>query len=270
MLKYILFLGILISIGKICDAQEALPDFSVKKGVQNHVIISWRNNFGDNISILNIQRSADGIRNFRTIYSCPNASLAINAYTDIHPAPGELYYRIYYTTKNGNYVFTDAKKIASGYVSDGLLSKLDSTKDIAIQGDETGKLHINQLRRLKDSVLYNTSDSLFFIDTHSVLYKKFNSIAAVIQAPTNTLTQVSNYLFQNTDGNVVIRLPQNNLDAFSMIIYQPNGHTVFFKINHFDNSEIILNKSSFLHAGWYPYELFENGKLKERNKFEVK
>jgi hypothetical protein len=74
----------------------------------------------------------------------------------------------------------------------------------------------------------------------------------------------------NADGNVVIRLPQNNLDAFSMNIYQLDGHTIFFKISHFDYAEIILNKSSFLRPGWYPYELFENGKLKESNKFEVK
>ena len=28
-----------------------------------------------------------------------------------------------------------------------------------------------------------------------------------------------------------------------------------------------LDKSNFVHAGWYVFELFENDKLKEKNKF---
>lgn len=252
-------------------SQEPLPDFTIKKGTQNQKVISWRNNFGDMLIVLNIQRSGDSVRNFRTVYSEPNPSLAVNAFTDMKPVPGMDYYRIYYQMKNGSYSFTKAKKVASGFVSDGLFSHLDA-KHVTIKGDEDRTVTISDFHKIADSVMLGTSDSLFYFSDSTVNYKKFNAIAAINSGPVNnnSLIPVSNYLFLNADGSLVIRIPDNKAYDYSMVIYQPEGNAVLYKIDRFPGSEIILSKSSFMRSGFYPYELFEDGKLKERSRFQIK
>ncbi|ANI89069.1 hypothetical protein A9P82_07065 [Arachidicoccus ginsenosidimutans] len=271
MLKNILFLSIFSFIIIQGFSQEILPDFTIKKGAQNQKVISWRNNFGDMISVLNIQRSNDSVRNFRTLYSVPNATLQVNAYTDTKPVPGMDYYRIYYTFKNGSYYFTKAKKLTTGFLSAGLLGNLSNYKNIIIQGEESRTLALNDFKRMSDSVLNNTSDSLFYSGDSTVMYKKFNAVAAIAAAsPKAPVTSVSGYMYVNEDGSIVIHLPENDVYDYSMTIYQPDGNSVLYKISHFDSPEIILSKSSFMRAGFYPYELYKDGKLTERNRFQIK
>lgn len=271
MFKYIFIFSILSFITIQCFSQEPLPDFSIKKGTQNQKVISWRNNYGDMLIVLNIQRSNDSVRNFRTIYSEPNPSLAVNAFTDMKPVAGMDYYRIYYQMKNGSYYFSKAKRVASGFISDGLYSHLNAQR-VIIKGDEDRTVTISDFHKIADSVLLNTSDSLFYFSDSTVNYKKFNAIAAIGSTSTNnnSLIPVSNYLFLSPDGNVVIRLADNKAYNYSMVIYQPDGNTVLYKIDRFPGPEITLSKSSFLHSGFYPYELFEDGKLKERSRFQIK
>lgn len=271
MFKYFFIVTIFSSFCIQSFSQKPLPDFDIKKGSQNQKVISWRNNYGDMLSVLNVQRSNDSIRNFRTLYSEPNPSLSVNAYTDMKPIPGMDYYRLYYQMKNGSYYFTKAKKVASGFIADGLYDHLNA-QHVIIKGDKERTISITTFHKVADSVLNNTSDSIFYLADSTVSYKHFNPIAAMSYGSTesNSLIPVSNYLFLNSNGNLVIRLPQNKLYDYSMTIYQPSSNTVLYKIKHFSNPEVILSKSSFLRSGFYPYELYENGKLKERSKFQIK
>lgn len=271
MFKYIFIFSVFGLIATRSFAQEQLPDFTIKKGTQNQKVISWRNNYGDMVIILNVQRSNDSVRNFRTVYSEPNPGLAVNAFTDMKPVPGMDYYRIYYQMKNGSYYFTKAKRVSSGFIQEGLYSHL-SAQHVTIKGDEDRTVTLAGFHRIADSVLLNTPDSLFYLSDSTVNYKKFNAIAAISSSPaiSNSLIPVSNYLFLNPDGNLVIHLADNKAYDYSMVIYQPDGSTVLYKIDRFPGSDIILSKSSFMRAGSYPYELFESGKLKERSRFQIK
>jgi hypothetical protein len=253
-------------------SQPILPDFSLKKGDQNQRVLAWRNGFGSAVAVLNIQRSADSVSDFRTIYSAENPQLEVNAWTDTKPVPGLDYYRIFYSLTNGMYYFTKAQKVATGFISFGLLNNVAAYKNVNIEGDVNGILSQDDFRHLCDSLLANTSDSLLYNGDSTVIYKKYNAIAALAGASSGTAvgTFISNYLYLNVEGNVVIHLPENEAYQYSMTIYNPNGTTVLYKIDHFDNPEIILSKSSFVRAGYYPYELFKNGKLEERNSFGVR
>ena len=267
--KSVLFI-ILVFISAAVIAQPALPEFSIIKGPKNHTIISWRNNFGDQLTVLTIQRSADSVRNFRTIYSVNNLSLQANAYTDNKPMPGEEYYRMYYMLKNGTYNFTKAKRVTTGFVPDDLLTRLDSKKMISVIGAASRKFEYPALFRLKDSVLNYTSDSLYFINDSTIEYKKFNAVAAMAKTETSNLQPVSKFLYLNADNYIVLKFPEQELSHYSMTIYKQNGTSVLFKIPKFENSEIILNKTSFLRTGWYPYEIYKDGKLQERSRMEIK
>jgi len=266
--KYVLLI-LICALSAGLFAQPALPDFNIIKGPKNHTILSWKNNFGDNLVVLNIQRSTDSVRGFSTIHSVDNLSLATNAYTDNKPVPGAEYYRFYYMMKNGSYYFTKAKKIATGFVADNLLSQLNSSKTITVMGDHPQKLAFNQLNHLKDSVVNFTSDSLYFVNDSTIQYVKYNAVAAMASTATQ-LQPVSKFLYLNADSYIVLKFPQQDLDQYSMTIYKRNGTSVLFKIPRFNQSELILSKSSFLHTGWYPYEIYKNGKLQERSRLEIK
>ena len=265
----ILFIFLVLISGALM-AQPALPEFSIINGPKNHSIISWRNNFGDQLTVLTIQRSADSVRNFRTIYSVNNLSLQVNAYTDNKPVPGEEYYRMYYMLKNGSYNFTKAKRITTGFVADDVLTRLDSRKMIRVKGDLSGRFEYPSLFHLKDSVLNYTSDSLYFVNDSTLQYVKYNAVAAIASAETTNLQPMSKFLYLNADSYVVLKFPEQELSRYSMTIYKQNGTSVLFKIPKFENSEIILNKTSFLRSGWYPYEIYKDGKIEERSRLEIK
>lgn len=250
-------------------AQQPLPDFKIIKGPKNRTILSWKNNFGDMLTVLNIQRSTDSVKGFRTIHSVNNKSLAVNAFTDSKPVPGADYYRFYYVLKNGGYHFTKAKRVATGFVSDELLNQLDSSESIVIKGVQNRTITFKSLAHLSDSVTNRTSDSLFYVNDTTIQYVRYNAVAAMA-SNSSKLIPVSKFLYLNADGYIVLRFPQSDLSHYSMTIFKRNGRSVLYKIPRFNNNELILSKSSFLHTGLYPYEIYKDGKLQERSKMEIK
>lgn len=253
-------------------AQPILPDFSLKRGTQNQRVLAWRNGFGKAVTVLNIQRSADSVRDFRTIYSAEHPELEANAWTDTKPISGVDYYRIFYTLSDGMYYFTKAQKVVTGFISDNLFNNIAQYKNVSVEGDVSGILSQPDFRRLCDSLMLNTSDSLWYKGDSTVTYKKYNAVAAMAAGSSfsATGTFISNYIYLNINGNVVIHLPENEAYRYSMYIYNPDGASILYKIDHFDSPEIILSKSSFMRSGAYPYELFKDGKLQERNSFWVR
>jgi len=253
-------------------SQPALPDFSIKKGEKDQRVLAWRNSFGKAVTVLNIQRSADSVRDFRTVYSAQHPELEVNAWTDTKPIPGMDYYRIFYTLTTGMYYFTKAQKIVTAYISDNLFNNIASYKNVYIEGDVNGILSQQNFRRLSDSLLANTSDSLLYKSDSTVIYKKYNTIIAMASGSGFAAggTFISNYIYLNMDGNIVIHLPENEVYRYSMNIYDIGGTSVLYKIDHFISPDIILSKSSFIRSGYYPYELFKDGKLQERNNLFVR
>ncbi len=109
--KFVLGIVIFLSLQEVqAQTGNALPDFSVKKGVKNSNVISWVNHFGDDLVQLNIQRSNDSLRNFRTIFSPETTTLPQNGFTDKVPLVGKVFYKIFYMLKGGAYYFTQSKQ----------------------------------------------------------------------------------------------------------------------------------------------------------------
>jgi len=44
---------------------------------------------------------------------------------------------------------------------------------------------------------------------------------------------------------------------------------LLFELSAIKTSPLILDKSNFLHAGWFKFELYEDGQLKEKNKLFI-
>lgn len=76
------------------------------------------------------------------------------------------------------------------------------------------------------------------------------------------------YIFTGDDGNPVIRLPDALSKKYSVRFLKENG-TQLFVIPKITDTYLTLDKVNFMKSGWYHFELLEDGKLKEKNKFLI-
>jgi hypothetical protein len=74
------------------------------------------------------------------------------------------------------------------------------------------------------------------------------------------------HIYTNREGNVVIALPEVKTSQYSIRFFLENGMEIL-QLNKVKEPLLTLDKSNFLHAGWFRFELYENDVLKEKNKF---
>lgn len=118
-------------------------------------------------------------------------------------------------------------------------------------------LETSLYRKFKDSIASKTKDTLFASDEQHVVIKPF--VPRYVWKP-------SDYIFTNNKGYVTILLPLVKQHSYAVIFYEEDGSELF-RIKNLKEQELILDKTDFVHAGWFSFELFEDGKLKEKNKF---
>ncbi len=119
---------------------------------------------------------------------------------------------------------------------------------------ELGRAYYNSF---KDSIAAKTRDTLLILSNNRVDIHPFQP---------KYFWQPSKYVYTNTKGYVTIRIPLAEEQHYRLIFYEENGSELF-KIKSITETELLLDKTVFIHAGWFYFELFENEKLKEKNKF---
>lgn len=214
---FFLFLVFNTLFQKKIAAQQYLPDFSVLEITPGNNKVSWKNPF-KNCSQLAVQRSTDSLTNFRTILSAQSPELSENGFIDKKaPSDSKVYYRIFYTLRDGDYFFS---KVV------GVSKFTDEIKPLT--------------RNIKNSWT-----------------KKY-------------LTEIisSKYLSIDSNGNIAIKLPKANQLNYKLVIFDTDNSTLF-TIERITEVEIIIEKNNFLNAGWFKYELYEEGTLIEKNHFLI-
>ncbi len=78
--------------------------------------------------------------------------------------------------------------------------------------------------------------------------------------------KASIYIYTDANGYVTIALPLSKLHVYHIIFYDESG-TELFQIKHVKDEKLVLDKTNFLHAGWFNFELYEDDKLKEKSRF---
>lgn len=93
-------------------------------------------------------------------------------------------------------------------------------------------------------------------------------ITGADQGATGTQTSIpwkpSNYIYTTADGNVNIRLPQAPQKKYSVKFYEPASSVLLFEVEQVMEPFLILEKATFMHAGWFNFEIYEAGKLLEK------
>ena len=283
-LSKIFWFIILLAISNKNFSQNPLPDFSVSSAGKNKSIISWTNTY-PNLVQVSVQRSYDSLRNFQTIFSAQSPELPSNGFADNNVVPPfKYFYRIFYVFEDGRYFFTKSKSVFTSTDNFSLnnlsksprviIAKKDSVSN-DLQSGITKKqpekffyvynrtkdsllclLDTVNFIRFRDSVITKTKDTLEFLSNTVILLKRYVSL----------IWKPSMYLFTNDAGNLKIKLPQANIHKYRIKILDETGSELF-EIKNITDNELFLEKGNFFHAGWFGFELYEDDKLKEKNKF---
>ena len=272
MFKKIVCFIVVACMTAIAFGQDALPEFSVTERNQR-VVISWTNPF-PNMVQLNVQRSYDSLRYFATIFSPEAPSLPQNGYTDNVVPSGKVFYRIFYVQTGGDYHFTKSKRAGAIIVSTAQ-NDVESARDLTaskfsnidpadkrivsvkIKEAVYKQLPAYRFKPFRDSILKQTKDTLIAINDTLV------TLSPYIQ---KEAWRASKYIFANSDGYISIALPKVEEKKYTVRFFDDNG-TPIFEIGRVRESPLILDKATFIHAGWFTFELYEDDKLKEKNKF---
>ena len=76
----------------------------------------------------------------------------------------------------------------------------------------------------------------------------------------------SAYVYTNKDGYVFINLPDADAKKYNVRFFEENGSPLF-EIKDIKETALTLDKANFYHSGWYKFELYNDEKLVERNRF---
>jgi hypothetical protein len=292
------FFAISFIFSTIAAAQETLPKFSASLKPNGKIIISWRNNYPV-VSQISIQRSNDSLLNFTTLLSVPDASVVENGFVDSKAPDKHLFYRLFIVLDSGKYIFTRSKRAVldtiavveknmeepdielsrseklrlsylqknNDYLSINAPEKIGSAPAITLnkiyfirkQDTLLGQLFENAVRNFRDSILHKTKDTLAFKEGDTILIKPFIP---------KEVYKVSTFVFTGKDGNIMIALPDADKKKYSVKFLETDARELF-EIKEIKQSPIIVDKINFLHSGWFRFELYQDGKLKEKNKLFI-
>lgn len=74
------------------------------------------------------------------------------------------------------------------------------------------------------------------------------------------------YVYTNKDGYVFINLPDAEKQKYHIKFFEEDN-SFLFEIKNVRQRGLTLDKTNFLHAGWFNFELYNDEKLVERHKF---
>ena len=78
----------------------------------------------------------------------------------------------------------------------------------------------------------------------------------------------SNYIYTGKENNIIVSLPEAETKKYLLKFFDESDKLLFV-LNKLHDTKLVIEKVNFLHAGWFYFELYENGKLLEKNKFNI-
>ncbi len=198
-------------------AQETLPDITVKN-YSGKIIISWKNEYKNTVTAINIQRSYDSLKSYTTIGSVLSPLNRENGYADNKPPYNKMYYRLFISFEGGSYIFSSVARPVKEYINDNI------------------KIIIP-------------------VDSPDVKANNGGWVA-------------SRRIYSGKENNIIINLPDAGTKKYSVKFFDDKEGLVF-ELKKIPETYLILERVNFLHAGWFRYELYENGKFADANKFYV-
>ncbi len=236
------------SSGNHAFSQDTLPGFSLKNVGKNRIVISWVNPFHE-IRQLSIQRSADSLKGYKTILTMADPTTAQNGYVDSKAPNVQQFYRLYIMLEGGRYLFSASKKP----VADSFVARHPGTRPVV-----DSLLRVDSITRVSPVVIrldnFQTGDSA-----------TLPNAVTIKNRPTAFVPSL--YVYTNKDGYVKVSLPGEGKDHKYSIKFFEEDETLLFELKDIKENNFKIDKASFYHAGWFRFEIYEDGKLLEKHKF---
>jgi hypothetical protein len=105
MYRFLILCSLFVFTKGVMAQQKPFPVIAVKN-INNKIIISWTHQFSSPIVTLNIQRSFDSLRNYKTIGSVLSPQNKENGFADQNPPYLKMYYRVFVSFEGGTYMFS--------------------------------------------------------------------------------------------------------------------------------------------------------------------
>jgi hypothetical protein len=207
---------------------EPLPAIDAKN-IGNKIIISWKNELNKPITTLNIQRSFDSLKNFRTVGSVLSPQSKENGYVDIDPPYNKMYYRIFIAFEGGAYMYSNTKRPKK---------------------DTSSKTETTPIEEKFPWMVINKNDSTIILPNKT------------------TITYPSANIFTAKDNNVILHLQDASTRNYTVKFFD-EAEKFLFELKKIKEDYLIIEKVNFVHIGWFRFELYENGELIENNKFQI-
>ncbi|HEV2482602.1 MAG TPA: hypothetical protein VGS79_23215 [Puia sp.] len=301
----LLFIGVFLTV--VLRAQDTLPRFTATARGPGKILISWHNKYPV-VSQISIQRSTDSLRDFTTLITVPDPHLPENGAVDNKAPHPNFYYRLFIVLDNGKYLFTHSERprantgqtpaaVAADKADNAdnadnpivrpedtrvmfitpadsrskstlkLPSSIHGSPGLAIassifvrRGDTMlGKLSGKAIEAFRDSVLRHSKDTIIFVNGDTLLIKPF--------VP-KEIYKVSPFVFTGKYGNIHIALPEAPKRHYAVKFFDENNK-LLFELSEIKDPSLILDKTNFLHAGWFHFELYDGDQLKEKNRFFI-
>jgi hypothetical protein len=115
-----------------------------------------------------------------------------------------------------------------------------------------------------------------FLDTARVI-TPIESVVAKKQRDSVTTTNPvvrrpefipSSFIYTNKDGYLFINLPDAEKKKYRIKFYEEDN-SFLFEVKNIRQTGLTLDKSNFLHAGWFLFELYNDDDLVEKHKFYI-
>jgi hypothetical protein len=230
------------------SAQDTLPRFSLVNAGNNRVIIGWVNTM-TNVKQISIQRSFDSLTGYKSILTVPDPTTLQNGYMDAKAINDHMFYRLFIMLDKGNYLFSAAKRP----VRDSLNRSTSSNN-----GKGNNQVpYADSLAKVTPVVIklngYPGTDSIS------------SPTGVNLKNRTNTFVP-SIYVYTCRDGYVCIKLPDDEKPKKYSIKFFDDSN-LLFELKDIKEREFKIDKADFYHAGWFQFEIYEDGKLFEKHKF---
>lgn len=74
------------------------------------------------------------------------------------------------------------------------------------------------------------------------------------------------YVYTNRDGYVFVNLPDAATKKYRIKFFEEDD-SFLFELKNLKEPALTLDKANFIHSGWFKFELYQDDKLIEKNKF---
>lgn len=260
MKKFIFLLFFVCFSSALLKAQQSLPGITVNN-LSGKIIVSWKNDYTLPLATINIQRSFDSLKNYTTIGSVLNPQNTENGYADANPPYNKMYYRVFIAFEGGSYIISNPVRPAK----DTNAVSIASTIRYPWQAEPA-------LITPSENNVFPNGDPKLPISPSTAPPTSITTVTPTVTTPATATTAAiiypSRWVYTAKDNNVIIHLPEADTKKYTAAFFDELENRIF-ELTNLKEEYLIIEKVNFIRSGWYRFELYNNGKIVEKNKFFI-